>query len=329
MGCGYDRVVMNKRDQHRISQTEWLTRIEAAKARDPLKYYIPNPKQLEYHESGGNRILFVCGNGTGKSYGGAREHVLAATGRHWVTKANGYAFDKYPKPPLDMRICAEKQALTGKGDGSEAIIPMLKRLLKNDLAPGYPMKDGTAIECSWLLNNGTYFDILTYDQDDDKFESVSKHKIWFDEPPRESIYKASVARMRKGKGGIIDFTLTPLFEAAWMYDRFIAQTGLKHADMERVAIIEASAWTNCKCLTPDLHDNDPDYYHDGEGHCTCNKGFIHKEAIEIMIAEYDESEVDARVYGKFISMRDLVYGAYDPAVHMLNDEIMPVIKRAS
>jgi len=323
MGCGYDRVVMNKRDQHRISQTEWLTRIEAAKARDPLKYYIPNPKQREFHEATGNRILFLCGNGAGKSYAGTREVALALTQRHWIR-------DKYPtNRPLDMRICAEKQALTGKGGSSEAIIPMLKRLLKNDLEPGYPMKDSTAIECSWLLKNGSYFDILTYDQDDDKFESVSKDGIWFDEPPRESIYKASVARMRKGKGGVISFTMTPLFGAAWAYDRFIAQTGLKRKDLERVSIIEASTWVNCKCLLPDSHDNDLSYPHDNEGHCICNKGFIHKEALEIMIAEFDESELDARVQGKFISMRDLVYGAYDPAVHMLNDEIMPVIKRAS
>jgi phage terminase large subunit-like protein len=275
---------------------------------DPLSSYEPYNKQLEAHASAAHKTLFVAGNGSGKSYFGVREFCLALTGRHWVK-------DKYPRPPIDARICAEKNALAGVGDKAMAIIPMLKKLLKPHLAKGYPKKGGTAIESQWLLTNGSSFDVLTYDQDDDKFESVSKDLIWFDEPFRQTIYTASIARMRKGKGGKLLFTLTPLFDAAWMYEKFVAN------EAEDVKVINASLWDNCKCLIGNEHDKST-LTPDSEGNCTCNGGYIHKEAIDKMIAEWDEDVYDARIKGKFISMRDLVFKEFEPKYHIIDEETL-------
>ena len=276
---------------------------------DPMALYSPSAKQKEFHESLSHKDLFLAGNGSGKTFVGTHEFAMAVSGRHWVD-------GKYPKPPIDARICSYKESLTG---GENAIIPLLKRLLKNDLVDKYPLKSGKEYESKWLLKNGSMFDILTYDQDDDKFESVSKDLIWFDEPFRESIWKASVARMRKGKGGKILMTMTPLLHAAWMYDKFIKAD----IDKDKANVIVASIWDNCKCLSSDLHDDNPDYPLDQYGHCRCNGGYLHKEAIDLMVAEYDEEEIDARVKGLFVTMRDIVFTQFEPNAHVLPEDLTP------
>lgn len=286
--------------------------------RDPLYFYRPHKKQRLFHESRSHKNLYLGGNGSGKSYAGCVEFALAATGRHWVK-------DKYPPPPLDMRICAEKPALIGDGTFGDTIIPVLRRLLRNDLEPGYPKKGGNSYESVWKLRCGTTFDIMVFEQDVDKFESVSKHVIWFDEPFPEAIYKASIARMRKGKGGVMNFTLTPLVGAAWMYERFIAPQE-KEDDEDDATVVYAEIWDNCKCLTPDEHDGD-DYPIDADGHCGCNGGYIHRKAIERQIAEYDEEERDARERGMFIILRDKAFTGFEPNVHII-EQITPDEARA-
>ncbi len=264
--------------------------------RDPLRFYQPYPKQKIFHESRAHKKFFIAGNGAGKTYTGVHEFVMAAMGRHWIKGL-------YPPPPLDMRICAETEALVGGGETSMAIIPLLERLLGDQVVKR--RKSSTGIYSQWTLKNGTYFDILTYNQDDDKFESVSKDVIWFDEPFRQAIYIASVARMRRGKGGNLLFTLTPLFEAAWMYDRFIDRSKDSEQD---VNITYATVWDNCMCRTPEIHGED----------CRCGGGFLTKSAIDLMIAEYDEELMDARVMGQFITMRDRVFADFDPEVHIID-----------
>ena len=66
-------------------------------------------------------------------------------------------------------------------------------------------------------------DLMSYEQDTKEFEAVDLGFAWFDEPPPESIYKATVARMRRG--GIIFITATPLTGSAWLYDHIVAFYG--------------------------------------------------------------------------------------------------------
>jgi phage terminase large subunit-like protein len=281
--------------------------IAVRREEDPLYFYRPHPKQRVAHEQTAHIELVLGGNGSAKTYFGVNEFAAALTGRHWV---NG----KYPIPPLAARICAEKQALT-KDDN--AIIPMLRRLLGGQLEKGYPRKDGTPIECNWRLKNGSHFDIMVYEQDDKAFESVSKDLIWFDEPFRESIWKASVARMRRGTGGTIIITMTPLIHAAWMYYRFIDQNNPLYDKDDRPSLVYMETWDNCKCLTPDEHDGKAQYPLDVDGHCRCHKGYVHRQAIERQIKEYDEEEKESRITGKFIMLSDVAFKTFNPDVHVV------------
>jgi hypothetical protein len=277
---------------------------------DPLKHYKPIEKQLLAHQHFSDITLLLTGNGFGKTTFGGGEFCAAMTGRHEeLFGVKG----KYPPPPLDGRICSEKEAI------DEKIVPLLHKYLDPYLAKGYPQKKGTSIECKWKLKNGSEFDIKTYKQDDTAFESVDKNIIWFDEPFRESIWVASIARMRKGKGGRILITMTPLLHAAWMYEKWIAVPPPE----DKVKTIYAEVWDNCKCLMPEVHDSNSDYSLDREDHCRCHGGYIHKQAIERQLNEYDESERDAREKGLFITLRDKVFTPFDGNVHILPEDLTP------
>jgi len=60
---------------------------------------------------------------------------------------------------------------------------------------------------------------MTYDQSLTEFESATLGWCYFDEPPPLAIFKATVARMRRG--GIIFIGATPLTGSAWMYDNLV------------------------------------------------------------------------------------------------------------
>ena len=317
---------------------------------DPLSCYCPTPHGLKVHESIASKVLLFWGNGASKTYTSAHEFCLALTGRHWVhycincgavytknvgrCKCGTIVIRKYYAPiinqdgeitgsrfkPLDARICAEKDALTGGNETSNAILPLMHRLLAPYLKKGFPKKGGKNYEFKWELTNGAFFDVYVYEQEDKAFESVSKDLIWFDEPFRESIYKASTARMRRGTGGRMIFSLTPLVGAVWMYERFIDVTG---ADNDDVSVFYAECWDNCKCLTPEEHDFTAGQPLDELGHCTCHNGYVHKKAIERMMQEWEPEERDAREKGQFVTLRDRAFTEFDVNAHVLNEELTP------
>lgn len=254
---------------------------------DPLGLYMPYPKQEQFHRSTAHKTLFLAGNRSGKTKSGASEVAMAVTGRHFVD-------GKYPVPSRG-RIGGERTTLEGE------IIPLLHKYLDRYL-DGSPRKNSVGMEYQWKFKNGSFFDILTYAQEDNQWAGVALDWAWFDEPFRESIYDETISRMSKGRGGYMFFTLTPLFRAAWMFERLVR--GIEDEgkiSKHGVMVVTASIWDNCKD----------------------NGGYLEREAIERMVAEYDEELIEARVNGKFAVMRDIVFPRYDPVYHVLDPEVTP------
>ena len=87
-----------------------------------LAYYHPYPKQREFYQAGTKyreRLLFAA-NQVGKTYAGAMEVAIHATGRYdWWT---GYRFDH----PVRIWVC---------GESSEVVRETIQRLLLGE--PGY------------------------------------------------------------------------------------------------------------------------------------------------------------------------------------------------
>ncbi|MCF7875361.1 MAG: hypothetical protein K9L99_05825 [Candidatus Omnitrophica bacterium] len=117
---------------------------------------------------------------------------------------------------------------------------------------------------------------------------------WFDEPPTEAIFKATVSRMRKG--GIIFISETPLY-AAWLYDHIVANPDKDLAKKGQRVYIEAGVESACK-------------QHGIRGH-------LEHSDIERMTAEYSEDEKQARIYGKFQHLVGLRFKQFSRNIHIV------------
>lgn len=250
------------------------------------KYYVPTGVGEQFIEKVGSDdyfiTLFSAANGVGKTFVGAHilAHLMFPCGSEWFQYP---LFTKW-KYKKRVRIISEPTTIIS------TLIPILKEVFPKGR---YTMdKKGKNYEYWWTTDTGWEFEIMSYDQDPKEFESATIGLIWFDEPPPERIYKASVARLRKG--GEMFITATPLMGSAWMYDHIICNKF--HAKGQRT-YIEADVESAC--------------IEHGE------RGFLKHSNIEKMIAEYSEDEKQARVLGKFAHLTGLVYKQWDRRVHVI------------
>ena len=173
------------------------------------------------------------------------------------------------------------------------LIPTLKEWFP--LGKYKTKKNRKTYEATWTTGNGWEFDIMTYDQDVKEFEAATLGFAWFDEPPPEAIFKATVARMRKG--GVIFISATPLKGSAWLYDHIIANPDPELIKQGQRVYVEAEIEDACK-------------QHGIRGH-------LEHDHILRMIAEYTEDEKQARVFGKFQHLVGLRFKMFSRNIHVI------------
>lgn len=189
---------------------------------EKYRFYEPNGKAEEFIAkvgSGENFItLFSAANGVGKTAAGANivAHLLFG-----ADSENPYfdypLYKKWPYPKRG-RIASDPTNI------QKNLIPTLKDWFPEGRFTTY--KGDKHYDSMWKTDTGWEFDIMTYEQDVKEFEGSTLGWAWFDEPVPEVIFKATVARMRKG--GIIFITATPLSGSGWMYDAFVIASELSH-----------------------------------------------------------------------------------------------------
>lgn len=132
---------------------------------------------------------------------------------------------------------------------------------------------------------------MSYDQDLDKFAGTSRDFIHYDEEPPKDIYIECKARLidRKGSSWM---TMTPVEGMTWIYDD-IYEPGI--LGDSGIAVIEV-----------DMAENP----------------HLDKEEIDNFLDGLDEDERLARGKGKFVQMGGLVYKAFSPSIHVI-DEVDP------
>ncbi len=196
-----------------ITKQEALQILAFRKQNEKYRYYIPNGKAEQFIKIVGEGKVFVAllsaANGVGKTACGANivAHLMYPCDCSWF---NYPLFKSFPFEKKG-RIASDPTTVT------QQIVPELEKWLPlfryktSNESKNYPYK--------WITDTGFEFDLMTYEQDVKEFESVTLGFAWFDEPPPEEIYKATVSRMRKG--GIIFITQTPLKGSAWLYDKFV------------------------------------------------------------------------------------------------------------
>ena len=256
---------------------------------EKFRFFIPNGKGEEYIKcvGEGNFItLFSAANGVGKTATSANiiAHII------WGKESENPYFDyplfkEWPYPKRG-RIVSDPENLRIN------LIPTLKEWFPEGRYSA--KKAGKQYDSSWKTDNGWEFDIMSYEQEAKEFESATLGFAWFDEPPTEAIFKATVSRMRKG--GIIFISETPLY-AAWLYDHIIANPDPELAARGQRVYVEAEVEDACK-------------QHGIRGH-------LEHEHIERMIAEYSEDEKQARVYGKFQHLIGLRFKAFSRQIHVV------------
>ena len=250
------------------------------------RYFIPNGKGEEFINTVGSLEYFVtlynAANGVGKTC--TAVNVLAHL--FWPTKENGF----FDAPMFKSWNFPKRGRIVTEPTSVDTII--------NELKYWFPQgkysaeKKGKHYEKKWTTDTGWEFDIMTYDQDPKEFESATLGFIWFDEPPPQSIYKASIARLRKG--GLAWITATPLSGSEWMYDQIICN---KEEGVGKRTYITADVEAACKI-------------HGVRGHLE------HNHILKI-IEQYSDDEKQARVFGKFQHLTGLIFKQFDRRIHVI------------
>jgi phage terminase large subunit-like protein len=245
-----------------------------------INSYVPHSKQRRFHSADKRIRLYIGGNRSGKTTGGIVEDIW------WLTRTHPY--QRIPNRPIAGRIVSVDFL-----NGIEKIIkPQLKQWLPPSQLRGGTWTDAYEASTRTLyLENGSFVELMSYDQDLDKFAGTSRDFVHFDEEPPQSIYNENRARLIDRKGHLW-ITMTPVEGMTWVYDD-IYEKGI--LGDEHVSVVEV-----------DMAENP----------------YLDQSEVKIFLDGLDSDERDARGHGKFVQMGGLVYKAFNPQIHII-DEIDP------
>ena len=127
-------------------------------------------------------------------------------------------------------------------------------------------------------------DIMTIEQAPSEFEGATRGLIVFNEPPPKPIYTASVARTRMG--GMIAFSMTPLYEGAYIKDDIVDEAPNNPSIIEVTGTLEEA----CKDHSP--------------------RGHLRHVEIERLANSYDPDEVASRVHGEYMHLSGRIFKSF-------------------
>jgi phage terminase large subunit-like protein len=212
-----------------------------------LDFYVPYPKQMEFHAMGVKKRerLLMAGNQEGKTYCGGAEAAFHLTGEY-PADWKGRKFDH----PTKGWVCGESGVLVR--DKPQAILcgsPGVTEDIGTGLIPKSSLKD-------WSLSRGVTdaYDTIqvvhktdgiedgistatfkSYEQGRTKFQSESLDWWWADEEPPMDIYQELLARLT-ATGGMGFVTFTPLLGRSLVVIRFLDEEspdrGVVHMSIE-------------------------------------------------------------------------------------------------
>jgi phage terminase large subunit-like protein len=237
--------------------------------------YVPSEKQLLFHEDKNPDRLYIGGNRSGKSLGSTIEAIW------WLTHTHPYRAT--PEGPIRGRVVAV-DFLNGV---DKIILPLYKQWLpKSYLINGSWEQSYSRERHVLTLNNGSFVEFMSQDQDLDKFAGSSRHFIHFDEECPKTVYQECIARL-VDTGGVWWMSQTPVQGMEWIYDDIYqpAKEGKK-----AIGIVEAT-----------MEDNPT----------------LSKEAIARFVGELTEEERLIRTQGQYVHLGGSVFPDFTPSTHCL------------
>jgi phage terminase large subunit-like protein len=247
--------------------------------------YEPHSKQLMFHASNKNGRQYIGGNRSGKTTGGINEDIWWLRGQH--------PYQKVPEPPVIGRITT----VDFKNGAEKIIIPNLRQWIPPSLLINGSWEDSyNGAKHILTLENGSELEIMSYDQELDKFAGVPRHFTHFDEEPPEDIFNECKARL-VDYGGHWWMTMTPVEGMTWTFDK----------------IYEPSTAGNVNPLIDIIEVNITDNPH------------LKPEAIIDFLGGFsdDADAVSIRGTGKYVAIGGLVFKHYDPEKHVISQVVPP------
>lgn len=209
-----------------LSLTEGLRK---QATRPNIHGYKAHDRQVVFHSSSAKKKLFIGGNRSGKTVGGAVESVWWLTGKH--------PYIETPKPPVRGR-CISVDLLHGV---EQIVKPEISRWLPpSELQEGSWEKSYNNELRILTLSNGSTLEFMSYEQTTEKFAGTSRHFIWFDEEPPRDIYIECLLRLVDTSGSFW-ITMTPVDGmSSWVYDELY----IKAKETDEVFAIEVDMQDN-------------------------------------------------------------------------------------
>lgn len=239
--------------------------------------YVPHKKQEKFHSSAKKTRLYIGGNRSGKTTGGIVEDVW------WLTHRHPY-LDTPKHRPVAGRIISVDFA----NGVNKIIIPQLKQWVPPSQLRGGSWYSAYDVQERTLhFDNGSFVELMSYDQDLDKFAGTSRDFIHYDEEPPEDIRIENLARLidRKGKEW---FTLTPVEGMLWIYDQIYEPGLIGHPLIDVVEV--------------DMAENP----------------HLDPEEVNEFLAKLSPEERDIRGKGKFVQRGGLVYKTFNQNIHVID-----------
>lgn len=208
-----------------------LLQLKQRRARENrLAAYAPYAKQREFHATGAEarERLFMAGNQLGKTWAGAFEIAMHATGRYpdWW---KGRRFNR----PVRVIVGSESAELTKKGvqrlllgepekreEWGTGAIPK-ECIVSTSARAGVP--DAVAsIVVKHELGEQSVIQLNSYDQGRSKWQADTVDLAWMDEEPPLDLYTEALTRTN-ATGGLVFVTFTPLLGMSQVVKRYLKE----------------------------------------------------------------------------------------------------------
>lgn len=240
-----------------------------------LYNYKASDKQEAFHKMQQKARLYIGGNRSGKSLGSTIEGIFYVTHTH--------PYRKTPEGPVRGRVVAV-DFLNGV---DKIILPLWKQWLPKKYLINGSWEDSYSRERHVLtLNNGSFVEFMSQDQDLDKFAGSSRHFIHFDEECPKTVWQECLARLVDTDG---DWWMsqTPVQGMEWIFDDVYipAKEGTKD-----IGIVEAS-----------MEDNPT----------------LSQAAIDRYMESLSEEERLIRKNGQYIHLGGSVFPEFSPITHCI------------
>ena len=241
--------------------------------------YVPHVKQQNFHTADKYMRLYIGGNRSGKTTGGVVEDFW------WLTGTHPYQETPDPRYRPVMGRLVSVDFINGI---KKIIIPQLKQWFPPSyLQGGSWFTAYSESERLLTLENGSQLELMSYDQDLDKFAGTSRDFVHFDEEPPEDIFTECKMRLID-RAGKLWFTMTPVEGMTWMFDSVYEPGILGDPD---ISVTEV-----------DMSENP----------------YINQVEQEKALKGLSPEERQARKSGKFVQLGGLVYRKFNLETHVID-----------